>query len=106
MQETLLEAENKSLKARIEFLELKLSLLSENEQRGEYLDLHQLNMKQLLDVGMQLGKHFNSGWDKRKRVYFLRHCYGMAKVLKVVKDMQSRGLHKDIGIFNLHKIKN
>ena len=101
MEETLLQAENKFLKARVEFLELKLSSLSETKQGGEYLDLHQLSMEQLADIGMQLGQKFNSGHTKSRRVYFLRHCHGMAKVLKAVKDMQSRGLHKDIYIFNL-----
>ena len=101
MQATLLEAENKFLKARIEFLELKLSSLSKTKQGGDYLDLHQLSMEQLAHIGMQLGKKFNSGWNKSKRVWYLRDIFGMAKVLKVVKDIQSRGLHKDISIFNI-----
>lgn len=101
MQATLLEAENKFLKARIEFLELKLSSLPETKQRGEYVDLYQLSMEQLADIGMQFDRRFNSAHTKSKRVYFLRYCFGMAKVLKVVKDMQSRGLHKDIEILSL-----
>jgi len=128
MEETLLQAENKFLKARIEYLELKLSTESKPWQEcerpehyendfdwgydtgydygyddllsKEYVDLFQLDIDKLKDLCKELGIHNGRpSYPKWKLVLRLHHK--MDKVVEKVKEFKSRGLYKDVFICKL-----
>ena len=127
MEETLLQAENKFLQARIEYLELKLSTgsnLQECERpedyendfdwgydtgydygyddvlSKEYVDLFQLDMDQLKDLCQELGIHKGRpSYPKWKLVFPLHNK--MDKVVEKVKEFKSRGLYKNVLVWKL-----
>ena len=102
MEETLLQAENKFLQARIDYLELKLSSGSNLQEllSKEYVDLFQLDMDQLKDLCQELGIHKGRpSYAKWKLVYPLH--LKMDKVVEKVKEFKSRGLCRDVFIWKL-----
>ena len=102
MEETLLQAENKFLQARIEYLELKLSSESDAQEllSKEYVDLFQLDIDKLKDLCQALGIHNGRpSYPKWKLVFPLHHK--MDKVVEKVKEFKSRGLYKDVFIWKL-----
>ena len=112
MTEALLQAENKFLRARIEFLELKLK--TEQEPQEEFVDLHQLCVPQLKDICGALGHpissalrrgfvlgflqaHFDPEKDRYSSGYYgLNPKQKMKAIVEVVKDLQSKGKWKGI----------
>lgn len=113
MNDILIQAENEALKARIKFLELKLSLQEQKPQepkKKEFIEIGSLIIPQLRMLAGELGQHTSSGWRRFKiEMIFTRdggkYVAGfpglsrqkkMEAIVKVVKDLHSRGLHKDI----------
>ena len=114
MTEALLQAENKFLRARIEFLELKLKTEQEQEPQEEFVDLDQLCVPQLKDICGALGHpmssarrrghvlgflqaHFDPEKDRYSSGYYgLNPKQKMKAIVEAVKDLQSKGYGKDI----------
>ena len=100
----LLEAENEALKARIKFLELKLSLQEQNQQEPkeeEFVVYDKLSRPQLRDISNTLGRHISSA---RRKSYIMatiknyEESYGMKHIVQAVKQLQSEGKLKGIKI--------
>jgi hypothetical protein len=113
MNDTLLQAENEALKARIKFLELKLSLQEQKPQepkKKEFIEIGSLVIPQLRMLAGELGQYTSSGWRRYQFEMVFTGDGGeyvagfrglsrekkMKAIVKVVKDLHSRGLHKDI----------
>ena len=100
MNEILLQAENAALKATIRFLELKLSL--HEPKKEEFVVYDKLSRPQLRDISNTLGRHISSA---RRKSYIMatiknyEESYGMKHIVQAVKDLHSKGLHKDIIIY-------
>lgn len=100
MNDTLLQAENEALKARIKFLELKLSL--HEPKKEEFVAYDNLNKSQLKDINYEVGRHMHSGRTKAymlASLQSLERIHGMKWIVKSVKRLHSKGLHKDIIIY-------
>ena len=102
MEETLLQAENKFLQARIEYLELKLSTGSNLQEllSKEYVDLFQLDMDQLKDLCQELGIHNGRPSYPKWKLVFPLHLR-MDKVVEKVKEFKSLGLYEDIFVWKI-----
>ena len=100
MNEILLQAENAALKATIRFLELKLSL--HEPKKEEFVVYDKLSRPQLRDISNTLGRHISSARRKSYIMATIKHyeeIHGMKHIVQAVKDLHSKGLHKDIIIY-------
>lgn len=100
MTEALLQAENEALKARIKFLELKLSL--HEPKKEQFVVYDKLSRPQLRDISNTLGRHMSSARRKAYIMYAIKNYeerHGMKHIVQAVKDLHSKGLHKDIIIY-------
>jgi hypothetical protein len=108
MNDTLLKAENEALKARIKFLELKLSLQEQKPQepkKMEFIEIESLIIPELRMLAGELGQHTSSGWRRWKieaifqgdgRKYAagfpgLSREKKMEAMVKAVKELKSKG---------------
>jgi hypothetical protein len=116
MNKILLQAENEALKARIKFLELKLSLQEQKPQKPkkrEFIMIDALIMPQLRILANKLGQHTGKYWQRGKLEAVLTRDGGdyvagfaglsrakkMEAMVKAVKELQSEGQLEDIEIY-------
>jgi hypothetical protein len=105
MNETLLQAENELLKAEVKFLLTKLSLLEQKPyepKKEEFVAYDNLNKSQLKDINYEVGRHMHSGRTKAymlASLQSLEKIHGMKWIVKSVKRLHSKGLHKDVIIY-------
>ena len=105
MNDTLLQAENELLKAKIKWLVTKISLLEQKPhepKKEEFVVYDKLSRPQLRDISNTLGRHMSSA---RRKSYIMatiknyEENYGMKHIVQAVKDLHSKGLHQDIIIY-------
>lgn len=116
MNKILLQAENEVLKARIKFLELKLSLQEQKPKKPkkrEFIMIGGLIMPQLRILADKLGQHTASGWDRNKLESVFTRDGGeyvagfaglsqeekMQEMVKAVKELQTEGQLENIIIY-------
>lgn len=113
MNDTLLQAENEALKAKIKFLELKLSLQEQKPQepkKKEFIEIGSLIIPELRILAGKLGQYTSSGWRRSRIEMIFRGDGGkyvagfpglsqekkMEAMVKAVKELKSEGQFENI----------